>query len=73
VVGELWLGPAAIAFQPDTAKRPPRSPLGGEGRKDGGFWFMLVAEPAPEQKDGRMVQHIIGDDGHPVIDHARAF
>jgi hypothetical protein len=37
------------------------------------LWFMLIAEPAPEQRDARMVQTVIGDDGYPVIDHARAF
>lgn len=37
------------------------------------LWFMLIAEPAPEQPDGRMVQTIVGDDGYPLIDHARAF
>ena len=37
------------------------------------LWFMLVAEPAPEQRDARMVQTVVGDDGYPVIDHARAF
>jgi len=34
------------------------------------LWFMLIAE---EQPQPQMVQHVIGDDGHPVIDHARAF
>jgi hypothetical protein len=35
------------------------------------LWFMLIAEPAPEQR--QMAQHAVGDDGFPVIDHARAF
>lgn len=34
------------------------------------LWVMLFAE---EQPQPQMVQHVIGDDGHPVIDHARAF
>lgn len=37
------------------------------------LWFMIIAEPAPEQRDARMVQTVIGDDGYPTIDHARAF
>jgi hypothetical protein len=36
------------------------------------LWFMLIAEPAPDA-DGRMVQHAVGADGFPTIDHARAF
>ena len=35
------------------------------------LWFMLIAEPAPEQR--QVAQHAVGDDGFPVIDHARAF
>jgi hypothetical protein len=34
------------------------------------LWFMLVAE---EQPQPQMAQHVIGDDGYAVIDHARAF
>lgn len=37
------------------------------------LWLMLIAEPAPEPGDARMVQTIVGDDGYSVIDHARAF
>lgn len=37
------------------------------------LWFLLIAEPAPDQTERQMAQHIIGDDGHPIIDHARAF
>lgn len=37
------------------------------------LWFLLIAEPAPEQAERQMAQHIIGDDGHPILDHARAF
>jgi hypothetical protein len=34
------------------------------------LWFMLIAEPKPEQN---LVQHAVGSDGFPTIDHARAF
>jgi hypothetical protein len=37
------------------------------------LWFMLIAEPQPEPAERQMVQHVVGDDGFPVIDHARAF
>lgn len=37
------------------------------------LWFMLIAEPAPEADDARMVQTVVGDDGYPTLDHARAF
>ena len=37
------------------------------------LWFMLIAEPAPEQTERRLVQTVIGDDGYPTIDHTRAF
>ena len=37
------------------------------------LWFMLVAEPSPEPADARMVQTVVGDDGYPTLDHARAF
>ena len=37
------------------------------------LWFMLIAEPAPEQTERRLVQTVVGDDGYPTIDHARAF
>ena len=37
------------------------------------LWFMLLAEPAPEQPERQIVQHVVGEDGFQVIDHARAF
>lgn len=37
------------------------------------LWFMLIAEPQPEPTGPQLAQHAIGDDGHPVIDHTRAF
>lgn len=35
------------------------------------LWIALIAEQPP--KESRLVQHQIGEDGHPVIDHARSF
>lgn len=37
------------------------------------LWFMLFVEPTPESGERRFVQAVVGDDGFPTIDHARAF
>lgn len=64
--------PLPTPFNPSPSNDRPVLRLIAKAAKTA-LWFMLIAEPSPEQKDARMVQHIIGDDGHPVIDHARAF
>lgn len=34
------------------------------------LWIALIAEQPPKE---HLVQQRIGDDGHPVLDHARSF
>lgn len=38
-----------------------------------GLWFALAAEPPPEVRDERIVQHVYDAEGHQVVDHAEGW
>jgi hypothetical protein len=63
--------PTPTPFDPTPTDRPVMRIVAKLAKN--ALWFLLVAEPAPDQTERQMVQHIVGDDGYPVIDHARAF
>ena len=63
-----------IAGQPDQAPpRPDRPVLTWIARAAKSLlWVAVFAEPAPAAAaDTRTVQHAIGADGYPVVDHSR--
>ena len=38
-----------------------------------GLWMAFAAEPAPEQRDPRIVQHSYDAEGHRVVDHGEGW
>lgn len=67
-------GPAPTPFNPMPSPQNDRPVLRliAKAAKTA-LWFMLIAEPAPQHGERQIVQTVIGDDGFPTIDHARAF
>lgn len=76
VVVALALG-YCLAYQPSPSPRPDDRPvLRWIARAAKSLlWIALVAEQPPKdpQPDHRVAQNRIGDDGYPVVDHARGW
>jgi len=72
----LWLNsntsPVPSPFNPTPEPSRPVMRFIARAAKNA-LWLMLLAEPAPSQAGRQIVQHAVGEDGYPVIDHARAF
>ena len=70
-----WLGSSPSSPINPTPQRPVLNALARLTRTAArlGLWMAFAAEPAPEQRDPRIVQHSYDAEGHRVVDHGEGW
>ena len=70
-----WLGSSPASPINPQPQRPVLNALARLTRTAArlGLWMAFAAEPAPEQRDPRIVQHSYDAEGHRVVDHGEGW